>query len=593
MITAFKNILTTDQPHYVSIRAALNRIIEGKSRELIDKIRYEVDKEKRNELKKQLPCMLFSGEFKQRNAAGLIRHSGFICLDFDDMDNREELATDKYIYACWLSPSGNGVKALVKIPIEDHYGSFLALEKRYPNIDRACKDVSRVCYESYDPELFINEDAEVFRDVVDVSYERMTVDRPETDEGKIYEAVKKWLENKGCEFYEGNRNNFLFQLATACNRFGIPKGICDDFVKYDFVHGATQFTVSEWESVLSSAYDRYKHQHGTAAFEKSEVVEIETRKEISAEILDMSVPAKDLITLDDIYDDMVSDFENGIEMGETTYFEGIDRHFRWQRGELTAMFGYGNHGKTAMMNSLIHIKCKRENKRWAFFSPEQYPPNDFYHDFVQLEVGSSVMKGPNQMSRTEYDDAMLWVNQHIFYIYPKKEEPTPEYILDRFKEMIIKHKVDGFVVDPFNQLYHDYSERDDKYLSKILTMFKRFALENQIYFVIIAHPSGGAIEVDALGNYKAPYYTRISGGMMWGNKMDNILCYNRPYFRTDPANKECHFISQKIKKQSRNGIPGFVELEYDRSTYRFTERHSSYNPYSQNLKKLDDDWQNW
>jgi len=594
VITAYRNILTTNEPYYLSVEAALARIQEGKSQELVEQIRYEVDKAKRNEFKKQLPCMLFSGEFSKRNTNGLIRHSGFICLDFDDMDNRDELAVDKYIYACWLSPSGNGVKALVRIPGEDHYGSFLALEKRYPSIDKACKDVSRVCYESYDPDLFVNENAEVFRDVIQVSYEQITVDRPETDKVKIYQLLKKWMEDKGEYFIEGYRHKYLVKLLTACLRFGIPKDTADALIQNDFVIGQEKFEIKEWTDILDWAYTTHASSYGSASFEKGEVIEIETRKEVSAEILDVKLPAKDLIKLDDVYDDMVSDFENGITMGETTYFREIDRHFRWQRGEITAMFGYGNHGKTAMMNQLIHIKCMRENKRFVFFSPEQYPPNDFYHDFVQMHVGQSVMKGPNQMKRVDYDDAMLWVNQHIFYVYPKKENPTPEYILERFTEMIIKHKVDGVVVDPFNQLYHDYSERDDKYLSKILTLFKRFALENKIYFIIIAHPSGGAIEVGADGNYKAPYYTRIAGGIMWGNKMDNILCYNRPYYRTDPKDPRCHFISQKIKKQSRNGIPGLVELNYSRDTYRFTE-YTGYDPYSQTVKLLEHDehWSDW
>ena len=577
MITLFQNIQTTDKPYYGSAGKALERICSGQSRKLIERIRSEKDKDKRNELKMQLPCVLFSGKFAKRNTSGLIEHSGFICLDFDGIDNREELAADRFIYACWLSPSGNGVKALVRIPTEDHYGSFLALEKRYPKLDKACKDVSRVCYESYDPDLWVNEEAEVFRDVIEVSYETMTVEKPETDSGKIYEALKKWLSNKGVEFYEGNRNNYLFQLASACNRFGIPRSEAQQMMRYDFVHGGTQFSEFEHDQIMDSTYGRYNNQFGTAAFEKSEIVEKETHTVISAEVLEMEAPARDLISLSDVRADMDADFRRGIQKGETTYYPNIDNHFRWSRGELTVMHGYGNHGKSAFMNQLIQVKAIKEDQRWCYFSPEQYPPTDFYFDFIQSYVGQTVMRGAYQMSEEDYLEAADWVKDHIYYIYPEKENPTPDYILARFKEMIIKNKIDGVVVDPFNQLYHDYSERDDKYLSKILTEFKRFALLNQVYFVVIAHPAGGAISIDELGNYKMPYYTRISGGMMWGNKCDNVLAYNRPFYRTDPSNTECHFASQKIKKQSRNGIPGMVVMHYDRDAYRFFQE-DGYNP---------------
>jgi hypothetical protein len=553
---------------------------------LIETIRAEDDKDARNELKMQLPCVLFSGEFKERNTAGLIRHSGYICLDFDGVDNREELAADEFIYACWVSPSGNGVKALVRIPGDDHYGSYLALEKRYPKLDRSCKDVSRVCYESYDPDLWVNEDAKIFTNRIEVTYETMSVDRPETDATKIYEALKKWLSNKGHEFYEGNRNNYLFQLASACNRFGIPRDEARSMMRYDFVHGGTQFSEREHDQIMDSTYGRYRNQFGTAAFEKSEIVERETMNVISQEITDLESPARDLITLDDVYDDMRQEFISGKQKGETTYFPYLDYHFRWARGELTVMHGYGNHGKSAFINQLIQIKAMKEGKRFCYFSPEQYPPTDFYSDFIKTYVGKDDMPGDNQMSDDKWVEAAAWVNQHIFYIYPEKDDPTPDYILMRFKEMLVKHKIDGFIVDPFNQLYHDYSERDDKYLSKILTVFKRFAVMNQVYFVIIAHPSGGAISIDENGNYTMPYYTKISGGMMWGNKCDNVLAYNRPYYRTNPADARCDFASQKIKKQSRNGIPGQVELEYDRQTFRFYQI-DGYNPLESKANSYD------
>lgn len=577
LITLFKDIRDITNPYYREVGYALDRIKNGKSRELIQKIRVEGDKDVRNELKQKLPCVLWSGEFVKRNMSGLLKHSGLICLDFDHMDNRAELAADKYIMACWLSPSGEGVKALVKVPIHDHQGSFRALQKRYPEIDRACKDVSRVCYESWDPDIYINFESEVFEDTVDVPayVPGEKSDNPVEDSEKKYELIKKWMENKGERFYQDNRNNFLYRLATACNRFGIPRDEAAYMIGIDYVNGSTGFELKEFEKVMRSSYERYPEQYGQAQFTESTARQPDTPnkptewKDVTKEILDLEAPAKDVITLGDIWEDLHGQFKRGIQKGETTYFEEIDEHFRWQRGELTGMFGYGNHGKSAMMNQLIQVKCMKEDKRWGWFSPEQYPPTDFYLDFIETYVGASAMVGKDQMHSLDFKSAADWVKDHFYYCYPETENPTPEYMLARFKEMIIKYKIDGILVDPFNQLYHDYSERDDKYLSKILTEFKRFALLNNVYFVVIAHPSSSAIEMDALGNYKMPYYTRISGGMMWGNKCDNILCYNRPFFKTDPSSDICDFGSQKIKKQRRNGRPGSIRISYDIKTRRF------------------------
>ena len=82
-ITLFKNIRETSTPFYRPIDVVLKRIKEGASKELVKKIRLEKDKSHRNEIKKDLPAICFSGTFNKRNDSSLVEHSGLICLDFD------------------------------------------------------------------------------------------------------------------------------------------------------------------------------------------------------------------------------------------------------------------------------------------------------------------------------------------------------------------------------------------------------------------------------------------------------------------------------------------------------------------------------
>jgi hypothetical protein len=161
MVTIFKDLYTTSTPFYKDIAFILERIKTGKSKELVEAIRNEKNKEKRDALKIKLPAILFSGTFTNRNAKGLKDHSGYICLDFDKYEtdkkmtaDRKKFEKDEYTFSVFTSPSGNGLKVIVKIPpvVENHRDYFIALEKYYnsENFDIACKDVSRVCYESYD-----------------------------------------------------------------------------------------------------------------------------------------------------------------------------------------------------------------------------------------------------------------------------------------------------------------------------------------------------------------------------------------------------------------------------------------------------------
>ena len=109
MITLFRDLKQTDKPFYLPVEKVLDRIKNGSSKELCEKIRqYEGpdNKAKRNELKKMLPAICFSGKFINRSKQGIVEHSGLICIDFDGfidewsmLDYRAFLMNDEYSYA--------------------------------------------------------------------------------------------------------------------------------------------------------------------------------------------------------------------------------------------------------------------------------------------------------------------------------------------------------------------------------------------------------------------------------------------------------------------------------------------------------------
>jgi len=122
-ISIFKDLFkTSDVPYIYPIEKTLDRISTGKSRDLIEKIRLSKTKEERNKLKQSLPCILFAGEFSERSIKGLIRHSGLMVIDFDEFENNdallkhfELLKKNKHIFCLFISPSGNGIKGIVRI----------------------------------------------------------------------------------------------------------------------------------------------------------------------------------------------------------------------------------------------------------------------------------------------------------------------------------------------------------------------------------------------------------------------------------------------------------------------------------------------
>jgi hypothetical protein len=173
-ISLFKGI-SPDNPQSVSIEWVLACIRQGDVNNLKDqvsRIRKLEDKKAQDKLKIKLPAVTWSGTFTYRKESGLQEYSQLICLDIDNLDKntldalREDLSTNKYIFAFFISPRGNGLKVLISIDSNkgDHIEHFQALEKYFfvkyaVTVDPSGKDYTRLCFLSYDPDLFVYPDA--------------------------------------------------------------------------------------------------------------------------------------------------------------------------------------------------------------------------------------------------------------------------------------------------------------------------------------------------------------------------------------------------------------------------------------------------
>lgn len=156
-------------------------LLSDKYKAEIEHLRTITDKQERNELKKQLPCITISGVFEPiRASENLTEHSGLICIDIDAQDNRHihnfanlkgQISKLNEVLYCGLSASGNGY--FVIIPIQNpkqHRAHFKAIQEDFSKwgivIDGNCKDVTRLRGYSYDPEPHINENATIYSRVI-------------------------------------------------------------------------------------------------------------------------------------------------------------------------------------------------------------------------------------------------------------------------------------------------------------------------------------------------------------------------------------------------------------------------------------------
>jgi hypothetical protein len=281
-VTIFRNIKETSVPFHKDVLDILVRIKDGKTKDLVRKIRLEKDKETRNKLKQDLPAICFSGKFSKRDDGSLIKHSGLICLDFDNFPShaemlakKEELSADQYTFSVFVSPSGNGLKVLVKIPDnpEKHKSFFNALENYYDceQFDKTSKNISRVCYESFDPTIYVNLNSHEWNQIDEGEIDHVTREQrptiPIDDEDEIINRLVKWWDGK-YGFVAGARNNNLFILASAFNQYGVTKSEA----MYRFmVFSSDDFNSKEIQTIIESAY-KLTDQHATKYFEDTQRV---------------------------------------------------------------------------------------------------------------------------------------------------------------------------------------------------------------------------------------------------------------------------------------------------------------------------------
>jgi len=177
-IQRFDDLYNKTPSAIVSLGSALSQIIDGTYRAAIERLRriamqYGGDRYK--EAKSRLPQWTFGGTFApDRAKANLTQHSGICHADIDHLANldttKRQLMADPQVLYCFTSPGGDGLKYGVRIPVvrnDDEYKhawGYLAdahATAYQVTWDPSGKDISRLCFVSWDPACYVNPEAEI------------------------------------------------------------------------------------------------------------------------------------------------------------------------------------------------------------------------------------------------------------------------------------------------------------------------------------------------------------------------------------------------------------------------------------------------
>jgi hypothetical protein len=447
-ISVFDSLTNTTRKSDQDIFEVLQEIKEGKHKEKVQDIRQGNSK-----LKQTLPCICWSGIFSKRKAESLQEKSGLICLDYDKVEDlqgkKQELINDEYTFAVFISPSGNGLKQLVKVDVGgDHSSQFLALEQAYPEIDPSGKDISRICFHSYDPEIYINEKSKIW-----TQEKRARIFKPEdnllsADKETTRKNLQKWFTKK-YTMEEGTRNKSLFDYACALYEFGV------DNVEAILQENSNGLPESEVKTLMESASKTVVHN--SKKFEPSQSQEIikplaSSDHEINVKVInykDVIYVIQDILGYKVRYNQITQFYEiDGQENSdnlESKIWGEVDYYLK--------KIGCKKDLSRTLLNSAIVHMCKDYNPLQEFFTNNEWDGTARLQDFL------SHFKDRHGVASEYLTHFMFGSVQRLF-----KTHQNPVLVLDGNQSMGKSYLV-KWLAKPFGSKYYKedgYLNPDDK-----------------------------------------------------------------------------------------------------------------------------------
>ena len=560
MITIFKNFADTTAPKYVEIDYVLESIKNCKIQKQVDELRGETDKKKRNELKKLLPCILFSGTFSKRSDKSIIEHSGYVVLDWDDVIDLEqkkaEIVKNEFIYACFISPSGNGLKAVAKIPkdIQKHRGYYAGLVRAFPELDATSKNESRICYASCDKDIYINKNAIEFTNFVDVKeLQKMPLSElnrtVSNDYSKANIALKLIRDS-----VDGQKHGELLKAAKLMGGY-VAGGLIDEIEAIRLLETEIQLKgIDDFDGAKVTIRDGIGYGKNEPITEKQKQDYVsKTNSVISLEDEDYSFVAKK----EDIDTYLTQWIDGTFEKGLSTGIPSLDKYFVFKRGNYNVINGFDNVGKSTALWYLCLLSAMYHKWSWIIYSSENRS-GSIVKKLLEFYWGEPLTKlQPNQVieGRKFIDKHFTIVNNDVLYNYKD--------MLNIATKLSKSKKYDGFLIDPYNSLKIDLSNNSKlsthEYHYEAASEMQMYTKKNDICIYLNCHVITGAMRLQkGESKHRAPQKADTEGGGKFSNKADDFMTFHREVQDKENFTKmEIH--TRKIKEVETGG--GYTPYE--------------------------------
>jgi len=587
MVTIFRNYKEVDKPFVVSIEKVLNRIKLGGDglKEQIERIRGLSGKEY-TESKKQLSIACFNGEFDYRSKDGFKKGSGYFILDFDDLDNpekrREEVEQKPFIYSVFTSPNGKDFKAVVRVPeIKSDYEYkvyFDLLKQEFPELDPTGKDISRACFFSYDPNIYINPAASIFKE----RKEKMKVkswDNVNTALQKIEDAI------------EGEKHHIRTKIAYLFGGW-VSNGDIGENEAMTLLSRSVAKNTNNFHSAMKSVEGCFQ----AGKLKPLSLSEAKNTLKIKTGL------GKVYYHLDEVWDRVQNFIKEGYTKGMDVGWKALLDNYSMKRGSTTYVLGYPYSGKSQIFHEIYVNLAYEYGTNCVIFSPESGNVEHIYAELISIAMNKSIVG--KKIDPSEFEDVSKFIRRKFWVIDPMGKEFDMKDMLSQVEtiERSEETKIDIISIDPLNYLDLDKSHhRIDLAQAKDLDLFLADAKKNDRHNVIITHVRDIPPRQikDRNKEVKYTYYPMptpfdAANGQMFYRKGMMIVTMWRPLDTEGnpieneegkPYEKnESLFCVQKVKPKGTGKISQ-TPLYYDIDKNRYYEYINGYKSYAWQFKE--------
>jgi len=510
LVSLFSNFIhkTDDKP----LSSILNDIKNGAYKTQVDAIQKMLNQGNNDEasnLKKQLPAFTVSGTFQGgRSVDKIEEYNQFVILDIDklsapqikELKNMAFLAP--YTYAVFISPSGKGLKIIVKVDSEiiRHKQAFSQVVEYYEealniNIDISGSDISRLCFMSFDADCIIKENFEIFH-VIDKPKD---IEQPKqvtyyNQDDKIEKFIEE-IERTQTDITQGYENwrNLGFALAdeygeSGRNYFHRISRINPDYNYKDCDIQYTRCLKSNGSGYKISTFYYMVFQSGIR-IPYNDYVKEDTNPHYLK-----SPSNSDLKNIEVVFEKVVYDAVELMTMGKIEPKYLMFPIFP-QKGT-AILVGKPDTGKSQFARQLC-IEVALGNKEFLNF------PLTLRHSKSIYVATEDNMEATQYLLSKQLNGLHKEAEENLKFIFA--DTMSQEEILKCLDDELLKHPSDLVVVDSFSDIFSGKDNNNNMAMRNTVKIFDAIAKKHDCLILFVHHINKGAYK-------QAPGQEHIQGG---------------------------------------------------------------------------------